>query len=276
MDVQVKLCLQGGHVWEFCCDEDDPIVFGLLSALPGAGSAANLPPDGLIQIETRTGERLFLTSSSLVSVDIVRITDEMQLLAAKRLAAPSSGSSCQSTPAPFVLVPNALPDEVHKVLVGHVLAQEAEAKQQPVDGIFQLNLFPLVQAMEEGFRVHVDKGRSKLNIPETSAVRFELFAIGDGKSMTWKNEADEIGSLIYQFHKQPKAFTGGGIRLFDSRTDSDTHESSTFRDLEIKDNSVLIMPEKVVSAGLPVHCPTRAFADGLFVLRGSIRHRQTA
>ena len=276
MDVQVKLCLQGGHVWEFCCDEDDPIVFGLLSALPGAGSAANLPPDGLIQIETRTGERLFLTSSSLVSVDIVRITDEMQLLAAKRLAAPSSESSCQSTPAPFVLVPNALPAEVHKVLVGHVLAQEAEAKQQPVDGIFQLNLFPLVQAMEEGFRVHVDKGRSKLNIPETSAVRFELFAIGDGKSMTWNNEADEIGSLIYQFHKRPKAFTGGGIRLFDSRTDSDAHESSTFRDLEIKDNSVLIMPEKVVSAGLPVHCPTRAFADGLFVLRGSIRHRQTA
>src|SRR5262249_55585226 len=159
---------------------------------PGADSAAKLPPDGLIQIETRTGERLFLTSSSLVSVDIVRITDEMQLLAAKRLAAPSSGSSCQSTPAPFVLVPNALPDEVHRVLVGHVLAQEAEAKQHPVDGIFQLNLFPLVQAMEEGFRAHVDKGRSKLNISETSAVRFELFAIGDGKSMTWKSEADEI------------------------------------------------------------------------------------
>jgi hypothetical protein len=275
MDVQVKLWLQGGHVWEFCCDEDDPIVFGLVSALPGVDSGANLPPNGLIQIETRTGERLFLTSSSLVSVDIVRVTDEMQLLAANRLAAPLP-DSYPSTPAPFVLVPNALPDEVHRVLVDHVLVQGTEAKQQPVDGIFQLNLFPLVQAIEEGFRVHVDKGRSKLNIPETSAVRFELFAIGDGKSMTWKNEADEIGSLIYQFHKRPKAFTGGGIRLFDSRTDSDARESSTFRDLEIKDNSVLIMPEKVVSAGLPVHCPTRAFADGLFVLRGSIRHRQTA
>src|SRR5262249_54515338 len=104
MDVQVKLWLQGGHVWEFCCDEEDPVVFGLLSALPGADTGANLPPDGLIQIETRTGERLFLTRSSLVSVDIVRVTDEMQLLGAKRLAAPSSGSSDQASPAPFVLV----------------------------------------------------------------------------------------------------------------------------------------------------------------------------
>src|SRR5262245_23174945 len=100
MDVQVKLWLQGGHVWEFCCDEDDPVVFGLVSALSGSG--ANLPPDGLIQIETRTGERLFLTSSSLVSVDIVQVTDEMQLLGARRLAVPSSGSSDQSSPAPFV------------------------------------------------------------------------------------------------------------------------------------------------------------------------------
>src|SRR5215469_12498877 len=112
MDVQVKLWLQGGHVWEFCCDEDDPVVFGLISALPGTDSGASLPPDGLIQIETRTGERLFLTRSSLVSVDILRITDEMQLLDAKRLATCSSESSDQLSPAPFVLVPNALPDEV--------------------------------------------------------------------------------------------------------------------------------------------------------------------
>src|SRR6476469_8070425 len=57
MEIRVKLLLQGGHGWEFCCKDDDPIVFGLVSALPGADVGGNLPPDGLVQIETRTGER---------------------------------------------------------------------------------------------------------------------------------------------------------------------------------------------------------------------------
>lgn len=74
MDVQVKLWLQDGHTWEFCCDEDDPVLFGLASALPGANLGSDLPADGLIQIKTRTGECLFLTRSSLVAMDIVPIT----------------------------------------------------------------------------------------------------------------------------------------------------------------------------------------------------------
>ena len=93
MDVQVKLWLHGGHVWEFCCDEDDPLIFGLVSGLPGADLGGNLPRDGLIQIETRTGERLFLARSSLVSVDVVPIVDELQFLSANRLASPRPRSS---------------------------------------------------------------------------------------------------------------------------------------------------------------------------------------
>jgi hypothetical protein len=87
VDVQVKLLLQGGHTWEFCCDDEDPILFGLMSALPGADLSNSLPPDGLIQLQTRTGERLFLTRASLVAVDIVPITDEAQILNVNRLAA---------------------------------------------------------------------------------------------------------------------------------------------------------------------------------------------
>ena len=85
MDVQVKLWLHGGHVWEFCCDEDDPIIFGLVSALPGANLGGNLPVDGLIQVETRTGERVYLARSSLVSVDVVPIANELAFLDSKRL-----------------------------------------------------------------------------------------------------------------------------------------------------------------------------------------------
>ncbi len=78
--------------------------------------------------------------------------------------------------------------------------------------------------------------------------------------------------MMYHFHKQPKGFTGGGVRLFDGRTENGiTRGTTSFRDLEIGDNDLLIFPEDAVSAGLPVRCPTRAFADGLFVIHGTLR-----
>lgn len=46
MDVQVKLWLKEGHTWEFCCDENDPVLIGLLSALPGAHLGQGLPQEG--------------------------------------------------------------------------------------------------------------------------------------------------------------------------------------------------------------------------------------
>ena len=68
------------------CDEDDPIIFGLVSALPGADLGGNLPADGLIQVETRLGERLYIARSSIVSVDILPVVDELQFLDLRRLA----------------------------------------------------------------------------------------------------------------------------------------------------------------------------------------------
>lgn len=73
MDLSIKLSFAGGHSWDFVCDEDNPLVAGVVSALPGAMVDQNLPPDGLIQVENRGGERLFFSRSSLVSVAIQRL-----------------------------------------------------------------------------------------------------------------------------------------------------------------------------------------------------------
>jgi mannose-6-phosphate isomerase-like protein (cupin superfamily) len=93
MEVRVKLLLRGGHSWEFSCKDDDPILFGLVSTLPGADVAGNLPSDGLIQIETRAGERLFLTRSSLVSVEIAPVVAPANLMALGKAAGAVDSSS---------------------------------------------------------------------------------------------------------------------------------------------------------------------------------------
>jgi hypothetical protein len=78
VDVSIRLLLKGGHHWEFVCDEDDPMVFGLVSALPGAKLDTSLPADGLIQVEARNGQRFFLSRASLVALTISRLPARLE------------------------------------------------------------------------------------------------------------------------------------------------------------------------------------------------------
>jgi hypothetical protein len=274
MEVRVKLLLRGSHCWEFCCDDDDPIVFGLVSALPGADVGGNLPHDGLVQIETRTGERLFLTRSSLVSLEIAPVADPLKFVGTKRLAAPSdSFPPGTSVPSPFVLANNALPDDVHAALIAHVLNQDAAAMAS-WSGMCELSLGPLEDPVVRALRSRIAHGGSIIGVSDQTEIEVEisLFAIGDTQAVSWDHTPADILHMMYHFHKQPKGFSGGGVRLFDGRIENGMkHATASFRDVEIGDNNLLIFPQNVVSAGLPVRCPTRSFVDGLFGIRGSLR-----
>jgi hypothetical protein len=272
VEVRVKLLLQGGHVWEFCCADDDPIVFGLVSALPGADVADNLPRDGLVQIETRSGERLFLTRSSLVSVEVVPVGEPLKFLGTKRLAGPLHRIPARASfPCPFVLMSDALSDDVHSALIAHSLSQDTGGLQSGHE-LRELNLGPLAESVTKALRSHMESGRAILGTPDQVEVELELrlYAIGDTQAVSCHANRANALQMVYYFHRQPKGFTGGGVRLFDSRTENGMRRGS-FRDLEIGDNVLLIFPENAVSAGLPVRCPTRAFGDGLFVIQGSLR-----
>lgn len=114
MDVSVKLSFSGGHVWEFVCEDDNPMVMGVVSALPGAGVDANLPSDGLIQVENRAGERLFFPRTSLVAVAIKAVDDGVT-------------ASPLATHAPFVLFPDAIAgDETLRALAALLPEQQDE------------------------------------------------------------------------------------------------------------------------------------------------------
>jgi hypothetical protein len=273
MDVRVKLSLQGGHAWDFCCDEDDPIVFGLVSSLPGANLGSHAPPDGLIQVQTRTG-RLYITRASLIGVEIVPIAEASTTGGLDRFVVPSSGfSGGMAAPSPFVSAPAILPKDVHGALLEHALGQHG-ATPQAAGGVLRLDLGAFQGDLEKAFRACLEKSRSafKLAADQAFHVESELFALGDAQALPIAARPEDVLCFVYHFHKSPKAFTGSGIRLFDGQTDNGMlRASDSFRDLAIKDNALLVFPSYVVCAGLPVHCPTKAFADGLFAVRGMLR-----
>jgi hypothetical protein len=272
MDVQVKLSLQGGHSWDFRCDEDDPIVFGLVSSLPGANLGGHPPPDGLLQVETQAG-RLFITRSSLVGVEVNPITDVSQNRAAKRFLVPSLGfTGGMSGPAPFVLTHAVLPKDVHAALIEHALGQRETPSQE--GGIRQLDLGTMSEAVAEAFQVCIDNSLSAFNLIEGHGLALDcrMFAVGDAQVLPIEAKPGDVVSLVYHFHNQPKAFTGGGVRLFDGRMENGIARSSdTFRDLDIKENALVLFSSNAVSAGLPVRCQSQAFSDGLFAIRGTLR-----
>jgi hypothetical protein len=274
VDVRVKLLLQGGHAWEFCCDEEDPILFALVATLQGPNLSENLPSDGLIQLNTRTGERLYLTRASLISIELVPINSETQLSEPSRLVEqPSQAGDRLASPAIFAMVPNALPEEMHRALLRHALAQHDELQGEGEHGVCELSLNPMHEAVAQAFRDHVEKSRSKFGMESSvTKISLRLHAIGNATSLSLKKENRGTLCLIYQFHAQPKSFTGGGIRLFDRRFEAHGKRAGDgFRDIEIDDNSLLIFPNNVVSAGLPVFSEKRSFVDRLFALSGSIR-----
>jgi hypothetical protein len=151
MDVAVKVSLQGGHTWEFRCEAGDPMVTGIVSALPGASVDPGLPPDGLIQLESRSGEKLFITRSSLVAVSITELHEKTAVVLSDGQRAGAS------MPSPFVLLPECLKPEARKAVAAAVLGAPRAAIGAE---LWKLDLDDLPVAASDNLAGAVDEARA--------------------------------------------------------------------------------------------------------------------
>ena len=146
------------------------------------------------------------------------------------------------------------------------------------DGAHELRLGPLEGPAIKELRSLIHKSCAAVGLTQSSEIdlQLQLFALGDGNAVWWEPNSDNILIMVYHCFKQPKGFSGGGVRLFDSKLqDSLRRAAKPFRDIEIDDNSALFFPGGVVSAGLPVRCQSNASNDRLFVLLGLARQGTT-
>lgn len=67
-------------------------------------------------------------------------------------------------------------------------------------------------------------------------------------------------SAVYYFHAEPKAFSGGALRLYGIGA------GAGFVDIEPIRNSLLVFPSWAPHEVMPVHCPSRRFADSRFAI----------
>ncbi len=80
-----------------------------------------------------------------------------------------------------------------------------------------------------------------------------------------KEVASRRLTFVYFFHREPRQFEGGELRLHDSRGGLQT---GSYQTIEPRQNQIVFFPCSLTHEITPVECPSQAFADSRFTLNG--------
>jgi SM-20-related protein len=108
---------------------------------------------------------------------------------------------------------------------------------------------------------------SQLEIQLTATNNSEFFR------MHTDNDAPQVArrliTFVYFFHREPRAFSGGELRIHDShRSGERTLASGPYRIVYPHQNQIVFFYSGTLHEILPVGCPTGQFADSRFTVNG--------
>ena len=76
-------------------------------------------------------------------------------------------------------------------------------------------------------------------------------------------------TFVYFFHREPRQFEGGELRLHDSRREGQQQiKAGSYQSIVPRQNQIVFFPCSLLHEITPVNCPSRAFADSRFTLNG--------
>jgi SM-20-related protein len=79
-------------------------------------------------------------------------------------------------------------------------------------------------------------------------------------------------TYVYYFYREPKAFTGGELIIYDSQIANGFYvQADSFQTVEPRNNSIVFFLSRYLHEVLPVHCPSRSFADSRLTINGWVR-----
>lgn len=118
-------------------------------------------------------------------------------------------------------------------------------------------------------------------LPDNPSLELELTAYGDGgfyrahrdiqigptrKSMGARPGEDRVLSAVYYFHREPKGFSGGELRLHRWGASVTSTNPDDWRDLSPTQNSLACFASWAVHEVRAVACPSGSFEDSRFAL----------
>lgn len=185
---------------------------------------------------------------------------------------------------PFLLLRNFLDEATVAGLLHHALAQKAEFAPTRAgrgensgvkphirvsSGTRNLGSFrPILNARILNL---VPDWVEKLRVTPVESAKLETELVAHNNGAFYKRHIDtqtanernytRVLSGVYYFHAEPKAFSGGALRLY-----AIGGENAPFVDVEPERNSLLVFPSWAPHEVMPVSCPSKRFADSRFAI----------
>ncbi len=109
-------------------------------------------------------------------------------------------------------------------------------------------------------------------------VEAQLTAHNDGNYYKVHNDSGSPDSAtrelsyVYYFNREPKAFFGGELVIYDSKIENNFYVAAdSFKTVQPLNNSIVFFLSRYMHEVLPVSCPSQAFADSRFTINGWVR-----
>lgn len=111
-----------------------------------------------------------------------------------------------------------------------------------------------------------------------SEVEAQITASNDGDFFRFHcdNTSARVASryltFVYFFHREPRQFEGGELRIHDARLEEGIYTSDgTYQRIVPQQNQIVFFPCEMLHEITPVKCPSGLFADSRFTLNGWLR-----
>lgn len=178
-----------------------------------------------------------------------------------------------------------LPEPAWQSLLARVLACEArfqpsQTHDRRADYRQSLVLDPppdLVRSVVDRVRRVLPRVLPALRVRpvQVGIVEAQVTASVDGSFFGVHNDAgsDKVAkrhlTYVYYFNRQPKAFAGGALRIYDDvLRNNKLARADTHRDIEPRHNRIVFFWAKAMHEVLPVRIASGAFADARFTVNG--------
>lgn len=106
-----------------------------------------------------------------------------------------------------------------------------------------------------------------------SRIEAQITASNQGDYFRWHtdNGAEMIASrqvtFVYFFHREPKAFRGGELRIYEAAPHRGS-QAASFDSIVPEQNQLVVFRSSLAHEITPVECPTAALADSRFTVNG--------
>jgi Rps23 Pro-64 3,4-dihydroxylase Tpa1-like proline 4-hydroxylase len=113
---------------------------------------------------------------------------------------------------------------------------------------------------------------------EISSIEAQLTAHNDGEFYKKHTDASSektksrVFTYVYYFYKEPKAFSGGELKLYDTEIRGNSYTNrDQFKLIEPMNNSIVFFNSRCKHEVLPISCPSQQFEDSRFTINGWVR-----